>query len=59
MSDFHKIHISDAAPPGEIHFIVPRKFEIVRMPDGEKRKVWLESEEEWARKCGVIRGLKT
>ena len=45
--------------PDEVHFVVPRKYEEVVLPGGERGKVWLESEEEWARKCGVIRGLKT
>ena len=58
MSDFPRIAVSDSVPPGEVHFVVLRKYKIVVLPDGEKQKVWLESEEEWARKCGVIRGLK-
>lgn len=45
-------------PLSDIYFIVPRKCQIVVLPDGTHHKVWLETEEEWARKCGVIRGLK-
>jgi len=52
------VHVSDSVPPSEIHFVVPRKYQILIMPDGTRYRVWLESEEEWARKCGVIRGLK-
>jgi hypothetical protein len=51
------IEIHAAAPPDAISFIVARKSEIVVFPDGTQKKVWLESEEEWARKCGMIVGL--
>lgn len=59
MSAFPDIFISADCPPDKISFVVPRKYEVVVLPSGEKRKAWLESEEEWARKCGMITGLKT
>lgn len=59
LAEFLQIHVSESWPPGEFRFIVPRKSEVVELPSGERRKVWLETEEEWARKCGIIRGLKT
>lgn len=58
MSDFPKIHVSADSPLDKTFFIVPRKFEIAVLPIGERVKVWLETEEEWARKCGMITGLK-
>jgi hypothetical protein len=50
--------VNAAVPPSEIHFVVPRKYQILIKPDGTRYRIWLESEEEWALKCGMVRGLK-
>lgn len=54
-----KILTDDRIPPGTIHFVVPRKCEIIVLPNGTRQRVWLESEEEWAKKCAVITGVES
>ena len=50
--------ISDAVPPGTVYFVAQREGIDVVMPDGSRKRQWLESEEEWARRCGIIINLK-
>jgi hypothetical protein len=53
------IHVSAAVPPDTIHFVVPRQCEIFTLPDGSKVEYYAETEEQWARKCGMITGVGT
>lgn len=54
------IHISSSsAELGTIYFVVPRKKVRVKLPDGSVQEYYTESEEQWARKCAVVTGLKS
>ena len=46
-------------PRDTIYFGSPRKYEVVVDSEGHEHKNYIETEEEWAKRCAVIRNVGT